>query len=219
MAGMTDETSLTAKYIPAEDASDSDEADMNISDEEGDDVPAKKARTDRGKADGESVPKWSNPDPYTAIPPPDLCKTKDVVKLIRKARVTNGNASLVTSQALEDDFISFDMAGDEDSDEADNHLPEEDSSAIESQRLPKTAAMTASIGFQALDKASDPALGSRKRTIRDEIVRAPSIYTTSGKGQRPSDGHVLSKWTLGSDMPAAPWLLHDHSDTPNMGFW
>jgi non-canonical poly(A) RNA polymerase PAPD5/7 len=90
---------------------------MDISDDESGtaEQPNKKARTVRKAADGDSVPKWSNPDPYTALPPPDESqrKKKDVVKLIRKARVeTNAGSTAKVDPA--DDFISFDFGDEED---------------------------------------------------------------------------------------------------------
>lgn len=51
--------------------------------------------------------KWSNPDPYTALPPPgEARKTKDFVRLIRKARVEQ-NAG-VNKASGGGDFISLD---------------------------------------------------------------------------------------------------------------
>jgi non-canonical poly(A) RNA polymerase PAPD5/7 len=60
------------------------------------------------------VSKWSNPDPYTALPPPNETTgvKRDVVQLIRKAK--NQNAEKATANnavAANDDFISF---GDDD---------------------------------------------------------------------------------------------------------
>ena len=57
-----------------------------------------------------SVPKWSNPDPYTVLPPADDSqrKKRDVLKLIRKARITNDAENQVRSEvAANNDFISF----------------------------------------------------------------------------------------------------------------
>ena len=62
-----------------------------------------------------AVPKWSNPEYYTALPPPDESqrKRKDVVKLIRKARVASETKETVSSQAAANvDFISFDFEDD-----------------------------------------------------------------------------------------------------------
>ena len=55
------------------------------------------------------IPKWSNPDPYTSLPPADESrKKKDVVKIIRKARITIERGGGVANQAgASEDFISF----------------------------------------------------------------------------------------------------------------
>ena len=58
---------------------------------------------------GSQAPKWSNPDPYTSLPPLDeLRKRKDVVKIIRKARITiERGVSGVNESGIDEDFISF----------------------------------------------------------------------------------------------------------------
>jgi non-canonical poly(A) RNA polymerase PAPD5/7 len=115
MPGMDDDQGNAIKYVPMEDVSDSDEAEMNLSDSEGAEPKKKQARTDAIKvADGDSVPKWSNPDPYTVLPPLDESqrKKKDVVKLIRKARVTSSYENINKTEAVTDDFISFGFDGD-----------------------------------------------------------------------------------------------------------
>ena len=56
------------------------------------------------------IPKWSNPDPYTVLPPVDESqrKRKDVVKIIRKARISTDKAMGAESQVVtNDDFISL----------------------------------------------------------------------------------------------------------------
>lgn len=110
-----------ATYRPLDELSDSDEAEMDISEGEGDagsseEPSGKRARLTVQKSVLEdSVPKWSNPDPYTALPPPDTAgkPRKDVVQLIRKARVetTETKASIPAEAA---DFIPCDF---DDSDE------------------------------------------------------------------------------------------------------
>jgi non-canonical poly(A) RNA polymerase PAPD5/7 len=116
MPGMDDDQGNTIKYVPIDDVSDSEEAEMDLSDDEGAEPKQKQARTETKAADGDSVPKWSNPDPYTALPPPDESqrKKKDV-KLIRKARVTSSSENTSKTEAVTDDFISFDF-GDDDRD-------------------------------------------------------------------------------------------------------
>ena len=124
------------KFMAAEDISDSDEEQMSESDQSGsDDVdlvdkpmagqggqaaedvqePASKRRAltsiVQGSKDAASEPKWSNPDPYTVLPPTDeQRKRRDVVKLIRKSRKeAEGSAAELDQAAANDDFISFGM--------------------------------------------------------------------------------------------------------------
>ncbi|KAL9042202.1 MAG: hypothetical protein Q9214_003855, partial [Letrouitia sp. 1 TL-2023] len=63
-----------------------------------------------------SAPRWSNPDPYTSLPPVDEAqrKRKDVVKMIRKARIVTGKDSLTESSVVaNDDFVSFGFESDD----------------------------------------------------------------------------------------------------------
>jgi non-canonical poly(A) RNA polymerase PAPD5/7 len=123
MAGMDEDEGAGTRFRPLEDVSDSDETDMDVSsddeqaevDDDSEQPKKKQARTGvRQAADGDSVPKWSNPDPYTALPPPDETsrKKKDVVKLIRKARVNPSSEEAPKPAATTDDFISFDFGDD-----------------------------------------------------------------------------------------------------------
>ncbi|KIW08033.1 uncharacterized protein PV09_00977 [Verruconis gallopava] len=87
-----------------------------------DDEPsAKRTRTDGDNSAPGEKPKWSNPDPYYLIPPLDESrgKRKDVVQLIRKAKVEIDRvASAVPANAVTQnaDFIGF---GDDDNEDAD----------------------------------------------------------------------------------------------------
>ncbi|KAI1122096.1 hypothetical protein F5Y10DRAFT_254849 [Nemania abortiva] len=106
-------TAVRATYRDVDELSDSDEVDMDISDNDGLDSnaaverPAKRARTDLSE-----VPKWSNPDPYTALPPPESTRKKDVVQLIRKARVeAEAKKPAIPTEAA--DFISCDLSDDD----------------------------------------------------------------------------------------------------------
>jgi len=109
-----------AMYRPLDDVSDSEEADMEISGDESDasnapdasqEPSSKRARLGLHQSASDSnAPKWSNPDPYTALPPPDATqqKKKDVVQLIRKARVQTKEAKTAISVEAEE-FISCDF--------------------------------------------------------------------------------------------------------------
>ena len=134
LLGMTVGQAGASKFMPAEDVSDSEEeqmdesdSDMAQSDASNADLadgqgsqerlePSAKRRAlmprYRNAQDGASEPKWSNPDPYTVLPPIDDSqrKRKDVVKLIRKARKEAEVTAAERNQvAANDDFISFGM--------------------------------------------------------------------------------------------------------------
>lgn len=67
-----------------------------------------------------ALPRWSNPDPYTVLPPVDEThrKRKDVVKIIRKARIVAEKEAATENQvAANDDFISFGLGGDDNTDD------------------------------------------------------------------------------------------------------
>ncbi len=117
MACMEEDAAHAVKYIPVEDVSDSEDAAMDESDEDQDEgaEPLHKKHKAAAAADGDSVPRWSNPDPYTVLPPVDesLRKKKDMVKLIRKARVASGSEHTAKTEATTDDFISFDFSNDD----------------------------------------------------------------------------------------------------------
>lgn len=123
LLGITEEQASIRRYMPAEDVSDSDEEPMDESNSDADnpeqngdgslEPPKKRRNVGTGKrngTDGGNEPKWSNPDPYTVLPPVDeeIRKRKDVVKLIRKSDLhTAAKASQQNQVAANDDFISF----------------------------------------------------------------------------------------------------------------
>ncbi|GME63413.1 Topoisomerase family protein [Neofusicoccum parvum] len=120
----------TAKFISLSDVSDSEaEMDLDSGDEDASDdedrPPAKRVRaTTEDKADdGNAAPRWSNPDPYTALPPPDEthAKRRDFVKLIRKAKVApEHDAAASNAVTKNDDFISLNFDDDEDQQNSDD---------------------------------------------------------------------------------------------------
>ena len=127
------------KFMRAEDISDSDEEHMDESDsekspedskttrpvafpvgdkrnhaaDESSEPPSKRramTSNSSGARNGMREPKWSNPDPYTVLPPIDEAarKKKDVVKLIRKARKdTEEMSDKYNPVVANEDFISF----------------------------------------------------------------------------------------------------------------
>ncbi|KAK7514815.1 hypothetical protein IWZ03DRAFT_443430 [Phyllosticta citriasiana] len=131
----------SAKFISLSDVSDS-EAEMQLesqSDDDqdsvhgGDEQPAaKKARvTSEDKSDADAAPRWSNPDPYTSLPPPDESQTKkrDFVKLIRKAKVASDRTSTSNAVTQNADFISLNF-----DDEEEQNSEDEDNASSDDER-------------------------------------------------------------------------------------
>ncbi|KAG9673584.1 hypothetical protein KCU99_g4897, partial [Aureobasidium melanogenum] len=96
--------------------------DSHSDDSEDEHPRAKRARVKSKTPESEQAkPKWSNPDPYTVLPPPGESETKkkDVVKLIRKAKVEAAKPAAPAAESA--DFISLnfddDFAQDDSEDE------------------------------------------------------------------------------------------------------
>jgi hypothetical protein len=85
-------------------------AESSEGDDSADDGPRKRTKVDA--TDATAAPKWSNPDPYTVLPPPETlgAPKKDIVQTIRKAK--NDQAAKVDKVADNSDFISFNFDGD-----------------------------------------------------------------------------------------------------------
>lgn len=181
------------KFAPVSNLSDSDEADMDLSsddnDDDNDEAPPRKKRAVETASAPPPPPKWSNPDPYTVLPPPDESQSKkvDVVKLIRKARITDNTAQplKVDPVTSNEDFISFGSLGE---DEGNRNAPDD---------APK--------GPRRHLQGNDPALGSRKRTHDDEIKTFPKKL---GKptSKFNMDGSIIDEWKVRPYEPGTPWL-------------
>ena len=196
-------------------------------------VPESSASAISSKA--ESVPpKWSNPEYFTALPPPDdsTRKKKDVVKLIRKARVALADTDEPKSQVVaNDDFISLDVeeAPFESQLQMVDSLDEADASPVlrqpngqEFQRYqplniaPGTEHSTltaAQLGPPPIAHAITVAESvashqKRKRESDDEedalIPRPPK--KPKGRGNF-SNGRILDEWRMDRAKNPVPWLL------------
>jgi non-canonical poly(A) RNA polymerase PAPD5/7 len=175
-----------SKFRDIEILSNSEESETSISEDES--RPTKKPKVDMDSA--VSTPKWSNPDPYTALPPPPEATGKhmDVVGLIRKARVADDDLDNSGDLANNADFISFDGGLDDEDDDAPVGAP---------------------TGPRA-DRHDH--LGKRKRGDRDATTRPPGGYL------RPEEEvPILSEWTASDSTNSTPWLspLND-ADTASM---
>lgn len=124
------------------------------------------------KADGDSVPKWSNPDPYTALPPV-LTQTerKDVVQLIRSAKVT---VSVQKNPVADgDDFIRFDSGA----------PAESESSSSEDDNA--TLLNTTGRKFSHLDKLHPNRHSASAINVRVASDVAPPLPLTVDPGSPP----------------------------------
>lgn len=198
-----------AKFRNLDELSDDDELDMEISSASSPSNPEapaeKRPRTEPNGDAPADVPKWSNPDPYTALPCPDETtrKKRDMVKFIRKARIEE-KAPAEASTAQAENFISFDNSSDEGGD-----VPAEPS--------PPTAVSPTARRAVGKDSSRDghESLGSRKRTADGEI-KAPDYGQLRKATSRPCSGSLLSRWLPKGKESNCPWATVDHSADENM---
>ncbi len=248
---MLGDTAVRATYRDVDELSDSDEVDMYISDN-GDsdsnaaDRPAKRTRTDAPGPAGsasQNIPKWSNPDPYTALPPPETTRKKDVVQLIRKARV-EAEAKKPTVPTEAADFISCDFSDDDTAGQVLDGVaknlrpnaptgPRAPSSTLPpkppvptSQRAekvqtpqsqPPNPTKQGNKNAVSVDLTASASLGNRKRTIDDEIKQPHALLNVKKVNRMPSGGSVVPIWQPVPGRNPCPWAVDDHSGVPNMG--
>ncbi|KAJ5553170.1 hypothetical protein N7494_002548 [Penicillium frequentans] len=198
------------KFAALDTLSDSEEAEMDFSDDSDEEARPRKRRALGSDGQNDSsvlllppapTSKWSNPDPYTALPPPDESQHKrvDVVKLIRKARLANAAPSKQNDAVVDNqDFISLGMidgstgAGSKESEDSENRAPE---------NAPK--------GPRGMEIK-----GAATKRARDEDQ--PKGYSPKiGKPQRRynSDASILSDWRPLPGQNPAPWMADVH---PNL---
>ncbi|KIX02346.1 uncharacterized protein Z518_08287 [Rhinocladiella mackenziei CBS 650.93] len=183
---------VESKFRNLDELTDSEEEAMAQSEDdlEGSERTAKRLRADSSAASTAHLPKWSNPDPYTSLPPPadQTTKRTDVLKLIRKARI--GAARNSQKAANEDDFISFDVG------EGDK---EEDSTHSEPVMAPR--ALT-----------EDKVLGKRKRGDTHGQPEA-----ARSKNEIYADKMVRKEWAVAQGIHSTPWLTTLNStDSPGI---
>lgn len=189
MFGVAYTAGVTKRFLSADDMSDSEEELMEESESDNDNsggvgliTPGAEAILDHITPDGPERPakrqalevkkpierlgamsKWSNPDPYTVLPPIDDTqrKKRDVVRIIRKARVSTEKAVISQSQAAaNDDFISFGFEeGDIDTEENVTQKP--------------TLNDVRPIGSGMLREPSEPGQFSHRNNLRDQGLQNP----------------------------------------------
>lgn len=195
------DTSAADRFRNLDDITDSEEDNMDESEEESDDDrPTKKAKTaDADSPAAANLPKWSNPDPYTALPPvaEGTGKRINVLKLIRKAKIDDAKPKDAIKES--EDFISFGGMDEDD---------EEDDNEDDDEHIPKGPR-----GYRSRDEQYVPpqvdgpgldSLGKRKRGQKSAMPRPPHGYL-------PSDQLVLEAWRPRSSDDATPWFQRRQS--------
>ncbi len=171
------------KFRQVDELTNSEEGEMDESqsDDDGAQRPSKRLRTG---------PSWSNPDPYTALPPvtDTLKKRQDVVKLIRRSRVTPPAQSANAKAANGEDFISLDM----DDSNLDNDADIRTETPDNAPTCPKTQ-----------PEESSTRLGKRKREPSREVNKLPP---QARRGARlHEDGMILREWQARDSDSSTPW--------------
>lgn len=174
------------RFKDIENLTDSEEEPMDEDSDEEEDKPVKKRKLNGEDEETTDKPRWSNPDPYTVLPPANEPSTKPInfVKLIRKAR--NDQSGPLPSTAEESDFISFD-----DFDAMDSDPP------LDAPRGPKA---DLNVTADAALKQTGPVLGKRKRG-RDE----ERLLGSRARSQFHANGIVLAEWRSSHDVSSTPW--------------
>ncbi|KAI6780661.1 dna polymerase sigma subunit [Emericellopsis cladophorae] len=232
-----------AKFRDVDAMSDDDEEAMDISDQsehesESDGPSKKRARTEAVETNGNAAPKWSNPDPYTALPCPDdtLQKKRDVVALIRKARIEEKAVDTAPKEA--EDFIAFETTDEEEEGEREEDEEDEREEHRASPNAPKgphaslpskppqpapprepPPPLPAAPPPPALPDQRDSSgpLGSRKRNAND-VIKVPDYGQLKKPNMKKVNGSVLPMWEVKPGEPSAPWATVDHSGTSNVAF-
>jgi non-canonical poly(A) RNA polymerase PAPD5/7 len=120
---------LPRRFRDLDDLSESESSvEMDIETPDGtiDEEPALKRAKFDDDVNGEAAdekPKWSNPDPYFVLPPMENIggKKRDVVQLIRKAKLDTTSTTGSSTNAISGnaDFVGFDFGDDDDDDDDD----------------------------------------------------------------------------------------------------
>src|SRR5947207_1623839 len=188
------------KFRAVEDLSDADEAEMDVSRSTDEARSSNRVQLELKKTMTDEVPRWSNPDPYTALPPVDESnrKHKDVVKLIRKARVETASVP-VMAVTNDQDFISF---------EGDDLNTADHSPPLHAPTGPKAYLQLRTFGQARQTNHDSAKLGKRKRDDGNENEEDENQFrpVTSRKAQDSLDGVVLPEWRPTGNVNPTPWL-------------
>ncbi|RVX67258.1 hypothetical protein B0A52_09295 [Exophiala mesophila] len=216
----------TAKFRAPDELTDSEEEEMAQSDEDDVQVPAKRPRVDAGSNDDAQVSKWSNPDPYTSLPPVKAvdaaAKRTDVLRLIRKARLESAGTSRTTAQP--DDFISFDMGNGDDASDAIPPPPPPHSIAqdmpppppppMSMPSVPHASSLPSVMRFQSVKSSGEMTSDLKRKRLPTHAEPPRKMHSAHSMY---SDAWVQKRWIAAPGVEATPWFSgHDSSDLPGV---
>lgn len=175
-----------AHFVDVE-SSDDESADGSIVDltkdsgDEQDERSRKRTKTAVTAASASATPKWSNPDPYTALPPPETlgAPKKDIVQVIRKAKVDSAYRS-DSNNAVKDniDFIAFSLNDDLSEGEVSEHSSS-DADHIPPQNAPD--------GLSAMTRGDEQDVDSTNGFQHSRSETLPYIHDSRPANVRPED--------------------------------
>lgn len=195
------------KFMDVEDMSEPEvEGPGGASSDETTETGAQKvARTANGRADGDSVPKWSNPEIYSALPPPEELrpgKKIDFVQLIRKAKNEAADkADSNNAVAANDDFISF---GDDDGSTKGTDLQSLDGDEPRVNKRPQNGSYIQ--GPMNDLEYVDNIVDTNKRVHQPDLHEQPQQSKTKRKRVEESVRDIAPEWQTTARCDTAPWL-------------
>ena len=182
------------------------------SEEEGE-IRRKRFKVDAPPAPNPDMPKWSNPDPYSALPPTEHsgAPKKDIVQVIRKAKNNDAPRHDMTQAVAKNaDFISFNFDDDFGDDHASTgQVNVMDDNSSEASSFTSKMSETAAQNFrQAANGEAMPSFGMKRPNRADASIggRPPPIDLTSDDDDpRPRKRpHFSEPVDLTGDMGAPP---------------
>ncbi|KAF2209566.1 hypothetical protein CERZMDRAFT_47178 [Cercospora zeae-maydis SCOH1-5] len=191
---------------------DTDSSDDEAEDDGGaDGEQARKRVKTTDDAEQPARPQWSNPDPYSVLPPTDVVTTakKDIVQTIRKRKAEAAASDAAAANSIKEnaDFISFNFDDDEpkeDSEAASDSSEGDDQDFIGAPPppAPQDFVMPTDEELMQTYASSGPGHGKRKRGFEQTL---PS-----------SAGTIVDEW-LPDDSDMTPWLSSDGGFQSNVG--
>lgn len=202
------------KFMNVDEIADEEEEEAG---KEGTDDPVengtnKVARTANVRADGDSVPKWSNPEIYSALPPPEELrpgKKIDFVQLIRKAKNEAADkADTTNAVAANDDFISF---GDDDGSTKGTDLQSLDDDEPRMNKRPENGGYRQG-PMNDLDYV-DSVVNSNKRSHQaaDLHDQPQQSKAKRKRGEVEPVRGIVQEWLGTARCDTAPWLDPQHN--------